>query len=313
MKLNRRYKHNLKHNLSFYLATVILTAVSIFLFLSILTTGTGLDGYVTDFAQRHNMEDAQFSTLMPIEKADRKDLEKKYDLTLEQTGYVDVEEKDYTVRVLKRNQKIDTYEVFEGKDVVDDDEIVLSKGFAQANDLAIGDKLKLDGKQYTITGFLLRPDYINCLENLTDAYRNNEGFAVAAVSDDTYDKLEDETVYYTVVYHDSAKEKQFRKKVNQDYTMLQYTDASVNPRIEAVQNNPKTYMMMSYMMMCLMMVIVSILVAAILSRKVKSECKIIGTLKALGYRTGELTRHYATMALIASIAGTVIASAVIRR
>ena len=278
MKLNRRYKHNLKHNLSFYLATVVLTAVSIFLFLSIL----------------------------PIEKADRKDLEKKYDLTLEQTGYVDVEEKDYTVRVLKRNQKIDTYEIFEGKDVVDDDEIVLSKGFAQTNDLAIGDKLKLDGKQYTITGFLLRPDYINCLENLTDAYRNNEGFAVAAVSDDTYDKLEDETVYYTVVYHDSAKEKQFRKKVNQDYTMLQYTDASVNPRIEAVQNNPKTYMMMSYMMMCLMMVIVSILVAAILSRKVKSECKIIGTLKALGYRTGELTRHYATMALIASIAGTVI-------
>ena len=192
MKLNRRYKHNLKHNLSFYLATVILTAVSIFLFLSILTTGTGLDGYVTDFAQRHNMEDAQFSTLMPIEKADRKDLEKKYDLTLEQTGYVDVEEKDYTVRVLKRNQKIDTYEIFEGKDVVDDDEIVLSKGFAQANDLAIGDKLKLDGKQYTITGFLLRPDYINCLENLTDAYRNNEGFAVASVSDDTYDKLEED-------------------------------------------------------------------------------------------------------------------------
>ena len=192
MKLNRRYKHNLKHNLSFYLATVILTAVSIFLFLSILTTGTGLDGYVTDFAQRHNMEDAQFSTLMPIEKADRKDLEKKYDLTLEQTGYVDVEEKDYTVRVLKRNQKIDTYEIFEGKDVVDDDEIVLSKGFAQANDLAIGDKLELDGKQYTITGFLLRPDYINCLENLTDAYRNNEGFAVAAVSDDTYDKLEED-------------------------------------------------------------------------------------------------------------------------
>ena len=119
MKLNRRYKHNLKHNLSFYLATVVLTAVSIFLFLSILTTGTGLDGYVTDFAQRHNMEDAQFSTLMPIEKADRKDLEKKYDLTLEQTGYVDVEEKDYTVRVLKRNQKIDTYEIFEGKDVVE--------------------------------------------------------------------------------------------------------------------------------------------------------------------------------------------------
>lgn len=89
-----------------------------------------------------------------------------------------------------------------------------------------------------------------------------------------------------MVYHDSAKEKKFRKKVNQDYTMLQYTDASVNPRIEAVQNNPKTYMMMSYMMMCLMMVIVSILVAAILSRKVKSECKIIGTLKALAIGRG---------------------------
>lgn len=306
MKINRRYKHNIKNNLSFYISTVVLTAVSIFLFLSILTTGTGLDGYVTTFSQDHNIENAQFVTLLPIAQEDMDAYEKNYDLTLEKTGYVDVEEDDYTIRVLRNTEQIDTYEVYEGKDVSTEDEIVLSKGFASEHALSLGDTISMNGKAYTITGFFLRPDYINCLKNLTDSYRDNAGFAVAVVSDAVYETLQDETVYYTVVYHDHDEETAFRKDVNDHYTTLRYTDASVNPRIEAVQSNPKTYMMMSYMMMCLMMVVISILVSAILSRKVKSESKIIGTLKALGYRNGELTRHYATMALIAGIAGTVV-------
>ena len=306
MKINRRYKHNIKNNLSFYISTVVLTAMSIFLFLSILTTGTGLDGYVTDFSERHNIEDAQFVTLLPIEEEDIDKYEETYDLTLEKAGYVDIEEDSYTIRVLRNAEKIDTYEVYEGNDVSADDEIVLSKGFASENGLSIGDSISLDGKDYTITGFILRPDYINCLKNLTDSYRDNAGFGIAVVSDDAYEKLENETVYYTVVYNNSDEEKAFRQDINDEYTTLRYTDATVNPRIEAVQNNPKTYMMMSYMMMCLMMVVISILVSAILSRKVKSESKIIGTLKALGYRNGELIRHYATLALIAGIAGTVV-------
>ncbi len=306
MKMNKRYRHNIKSSLSFYIASVLLTSISIFLFLSIQTTGAGLKSYMDDFSESHHMEDAQFAVLYPIDEDTMDSYETEYDLTLEKTGMIDVEEKNYTIRVLHRNESIDLSEIYEGKDVSADDEIVLSKGFATANDLAIGDSVSMNGSSYTITGFFLHPDYINCLKNLTDTYRDNEGFAVAMVSENVYQSLGSGSEYYTVIYHDEDREEDFRKEINRAHITLRYTAASVNPRIEAVQSNPQTFITMSYMMMCLMMVVISILVAAILSRKVKSERKMIGTMKALGYRNGELIRHYSIMALIAGASGTIV-------
>lgn len=306
MRINRRYKHNIKSNLSFYLAIILLTAISIFLFLSILTTGVGLDNYVTEFSKKYNIEDAQFMTLETIEKEDINQYEKDYDLTLEKTGYVDIEEDGYTLRLLHNNAEIDKYEVYEGRDVAKDNEIVISKGFADAHALEIGDSIELANTNYIITGFFLRPDYINCLENLTDAYRNNDSFGLGVILSSEYEKIGEETEYYTVVYGNRDKEISFRKMINDEYTILRYTDASINPRIEAVKTNPKTYMIMSYMMMCLMMIVISVLISTIISRRVKRESRIIGTLKALGYRKKELVFHYATLAFIAGIAGTVV-------
>ena len=66
-------------------------------------------------------------------------IEKKYNVTFEKEHYVNINEDGYKVRVFKRNKKIDLYEVIDGNDISNDDEIVISKGYAE---LATGSQLR---------------------------------------------------------------------------------------------------------------------------------------------------------------------------
>lgn len=66
MTLNKRYKRNIKENLSFYIVVTILTAVSLFLFYLFYICGTGIKEYGDDFFERNNLEDASFTTYFPI-------------------------------------------------------------------------------------------------------------------------------------------------------------------------------------------------------------------------------------------------------
>lgn len=63
------------------------------------------------------------------------------------------------------------YEVVDGRDVSQDNEIVISKGYAVNMKVNIGDKLKIMDKNYTVTGYFLRPDYLYMLENVDDSYK----------------------------------------------------------------------------------------------------------------------------------------------
>ena len=45
--------------------------------------------------------------------------------------------------MFKENKKIDLYEIIDGKDVSENDEIVISKGYAQNENVKIGDKVEI--------------------------------------------------------------------------------------------------------------------------------------------------------------------------
>ena len=54
--------------------------------------------------------------------SDISELEDKYDITIERQTYIDFEEKDYTVRVMKRMDKVNLYKMSDGNDVERDDD-----------------------------------------------------------------------------------------------------------------------------------------------------------------------------------------------
>ena len=79
-------------------------------------------------------------------------------------------------------------------------------------------------------------------------------------------------------------------------------------RIDMVKMQAEMFITMSYLILAIMPLIVVVLVSIVISRKVKSEQKLIGTLTALGYTKGKLLLHYAGFAMIPGLFGGISAS-----
>lgn len=310
MTLNKRYIRNIRDNISFYIASIVLTVVALLLFYLFYIAGTGIQGYGDDFFDRNKVEDATFTTYIEIHDDKINEIEDKYNLTFEKEYFVNISEDDYNVRVFKANKKIDLYEIIDGKDVSENDEIVISKGYAQNENVKIGDKVEIKGKKYTVTGYFLRPDYLYMLENMDDTYKNITSFILAYMTDEAYDELQANSCQYKVVYGKDGKETEFRKDINEEYKINSYTSKENNTRITMVDDQATMFIVMAFVFLITIPLITVALISIIIGRKVKNEQKMIGTLTALGYKKGQLARHYAVLSMIPGIVGGLLVSVI---
>ena len=81
MIIFRRYKRDLFKNLSFYISASVLTAVTIFLFLTIFTSGSRVKETIKRFSDKQNIENAEFVVLKDIDN--KEELEEKYNLVID--------------------------------------------------------------------------------------------------------------------------------------------------------------------------------------------------------------------------------------
>lgn len=233
-------------------------------------------------------------------------IEKKYNVTFEKEHYVNINEDGYKVRVFKRNKKIDLFEVIDGNDISNDDEIVISKGYAESEHVSIGDRLTIKGKEYKVTGYFLRPDYLYMLENTDDSYKNITSFFLAYMTDSAYDALEANSCQYKIVYSDDSDVTQFRKDMNEQYKINSYLAKDNNQRITMVDDQSIMFLIMAFVFLFTLPLITVALIAIIIGRKIKQEQKMIGTLSALGYTKSQLMQHYSVLAMIPGLAGGII-------
>lgn len=280
MTLNKRYIRNIRDNISFYIASIVLTVVALLLFYLFYIAGTGIQGYGDDFFDRNKVEDATFTTYIEIPDDKINEIEDKYNLTFEKEYFVNISEDDYNVRVFKANKKIDLYEIIDGKDVSENDEIVISKGYAQNENVKIGDKVEIKGKKYTVTGYFLRPDYLYMLENMDDTYKNITSFILAYMTDEAYDELQANSCQYKVVYGKDGKETEFRKDINEEYKINSYTSKENNTRITMVDDQATMFIVMAFVFLVTIPLITVALISIIIGRKVKNEQKMKDNIKA---------------------------------
>ena len=308
MTLNRRYMRNIRENLAFYIAAIVLTIVSLLMFFLFYIAGTGIMNYGDAFFERNNVEDATFTTYQEIPDDEIENIEKKYNVTFEKEHFTNINEDDYKVRVFEANKKIDLYEVIDGKDVSKDDEIVISKGYAVNENVKIGDKIEIAGKSYKVTGYFLRPDYLYMLENPDDSYKNISTFFLAYMTDNAYEELGAQSCQYKVVYEKGCDQSKFRKAMNDEYMMSSYLAKGDNTRITMVDDQAQMFIIMAIVFLFVIPLITVALISIIIGRKVKNEQKMIGTLSALGYTKGRLMWHYSVLAMIPGLIGGVLVS-----
>jgi putative ABC transport system permease protein len=307
MKLNKRYRRSIKHDRSFYISSSLLTILTLLLFFIMNISGEAIAKFGDDFFAEQKVEDAEFSTYLPIPDEEITALEDKYALTLEPQYYANIETGTTTTRLFKKTQEVNLYHVTEGRDVLTDDEVVISEGYAVANKVELGSQITIGEKIYTVTGFFQRPDYLYMLENVDDAYKNVTTFFLAYVTDAEFERIGSTDCLYLVRYTQD-NQIEFRKEMNERYQMRSYLSADDNIRIYIVKMQAEMFIAVSYIVLAIMPLLVVVLVSIVINRKVKSEQKQIGTLTALGYRKGQLMRHYAGFAMIPGLLGGLLSA-----
>lgn len=309
MKLRRRYIRNIRQNLSFYIASTVLTMAALFLFFLFHIAGNAILDFADEFFEKQKLEDAHFTTYIPITESDIEDMEEEYGITLEVQSYLNIDTDGTTARVFQKTRKVDLYDVTVGEDANEKGEVILSEGYAVNMDISIGDQVRIGEEDYTVTGFFQRPDYLYMLENEDDSYKNISTFFLAYMSEKDFAELGETNCQYLVRYNGND-DADFRRAVNEKYHMYSYTAAEENQRIVMVCSQAEMFLIMSWMLLCILPLVAVALICIIINRKVKTEQQMIGTLSAMGYTRAQLAWHYAGFAAIPGIIGGVLTSVI---
>ena len=307
--MRRRYVRNIRQNLSFYIASTVLTMAALFLFFLFHIAGNAILDFADEFFEKQKLEDAHFTTYIPIPESDIEDMEEEYGITLEAQSYINIDTDGTTARVFQKTRKVDLCNVTEGEDADEKGEVILSEGYAVNMEISIGDQIRIGEEDYTVTGFFQRPDYLYMMENEDDSYKNISTFFLAYMPEEDFAELGETNCQYLVRYNGN-EDTDFRRAVNDKYQMHSYTAAEENQRIVMVRSQAEMFLIMSWMLLCILPLVAVALICIIISRKVKTEQQMIGTLSAMGYTRAQLARHYAGFAAIPGIIGGVLTSVV---
>ena len=310
MVLKKRYRRDIRHNLSLYISAALITVLSLLLFYLYDIAGNGILNYANDIFSSQKVEDANFSTYMEIPDSEIEKLEEKFNLQLEKQKYVNIDTDGVTARIFDRNHKIDVHYVTDGRDVKAKDEIIISKGYAQNNHVHIGQTIQIQSKKYKVVGYCERPDYLVMYENLGDAAKNIATFYIGYMSDEAFETLPQGNIQYVVRYNEDNST-EFRKEINDKYYLNSYINADDNLRITMMTLQPEMFIQMGYATVFTLPLLAVVLIGIILSRKVRNEQKMIGTLAACGYTNRQIIRYYTGISAIPGIVGGILTTVLV--
>lgn len=324
MTLQRKITRSIKKNLSFYLTGSLLTAITVMLLIGAFAVSESLYTWADAYYEKTNIEDASFQTQIPITEEETAELEKNYDLTLEKQEYLDFSYQDTKLRLFSPTEKMDYYTITEGSDLKEPGDILLTYRYAKANNIAIGDTMVIgqdgtaaksagqsdnvstEGNSFTVRGFIMKSDYAVMLYDLSETAADKSGFGIGIVYPEDFAALGNGAQQYAVRYLDKEKETAFRTEIYEQYDTQEYLEKASNSRISLIYSEADDLVAEFSLYAPIIMIIVVAVIAMVLRRMIKRDGKTIGTLMALGYRKGELLRHYMVYGMVPAIAGDII-------
>lgn len=226
---------------------------------------------------------------------------------LETRRYKDISFGDsYQVRAYKDGENINKTYLEEGEFPKTIDEIGLNKMFAKNNDWSIGDNIEVLGKEYTITGFILYPDFnlpITNGEMLIDPDKKG----IAMFSDEEFESVSGKEGFYLSGEYINCDEGEFQEKVIDEYkdnpidvvssitlTKNQLRSGAI---YEEISGGQATMLGLSLFIALIAVIIVAIITFRILN----SERNAIGIIKSLGYKNYEIAIPYVIYITIVSL------------
>ncbi|MBQ3566008.1 MAG: ABC transporter permease, partial [Oscillospiraceae bacterium] len=266
---------------------------------------------IQSLMDEYNVEDAQFQTAVELSDDNIQELEKEYSLLVEKTAYMDVESNEKSYRIFSPADKVNKYQLLEGKDVIGEYEVLIDRDFADSNSLSVGDELEIEDESFEIVGLAIRSDYIYSKKNMNDAWVDKENFCMIQLDKKDYEKLLaenswNETFYYSVLYKNESKISAFRTELYEKYGAYQYLSAEANERIESPKSAGDIIFVEACSLAPILFIVIMIMVSTVIGRMMDKEKKYIGTLTALGYRNREISFHYCIYGIIPGLIGGIL-------
>lgn len=271
------------------------------------------------FIDEGKVEDGNFTCINKLDETCKKNLSNKK-IRLYENFYVNADAgEDKSLRIFENRDGINLPSLLEGRLGEKKGEIAISANYSRANNLKLGDIIKLEGKAYKIVGFIALPDYTTLLKSNGDLVMDTGFFGVGLVNKGSLKDISKQ-ITYQYSYHDLEKstKSQARTKQKDLLNIIKQnnmpTDALLNSDNQTIRYFIED-MGGDVPMMTALMVVLVLAIAFISAIQVKSmieeEAPIIGTLLASGYKKSELLKSYMVMpisvTLLASIVGNFIA------
>ena len=324
--LIRRLPRELRHNLGKYLGIFLLMCGSIALTSGFLLAAHSIGCLIDNMRDEYTIEDGRVTTSFEATDAQ---LEAAEDATEDVGGAtfhknfsIDAAIKkptgdDGTKRTLRtyaHRTEVDIASYCEGTKPQADNEVAVDRVFATNNGLAVGDKVELCGRAYTICGIMTLPDSQALFPNNSDFTVNTITFGVAEVTDAGFAALENAggapAYTYSFTFNDRNLSVAERTDAEKDMVeALTDADARVDDLIDADSNQGIGYARddvdgdsaMWTTLLDIIIVIMAFVFVVLTDATIEEESAVIGTLLASGYRKREIILHYLALPAIIGI------------
>lgn len=197
-----------------------------------------------------------------------------------------------------------------------ENEIAIDRMYADNNHLSVGDTLKSDSHEWTITGLVALPDYSCLFQNNNDSMFDSVKFGVAVVTPEAFSKFESSSIKYVYSWKyakEPANDKEEKKvsddlmkAINKEVSLQDYVPRYLNQAINFTGDDMGSDRAMIIVFLYIIIVIMAFVFGITSSNTIMKESNVIGTLLASGYTRAELIRHYMSMPIIVTLIGAVM-------
>ena len=316
--LHKRFPRDLREEIGKYLVIFLFLLGMIGATSGFLVASGSMSAAYDESFEKYNIEDGNFELAAEAEPELLEELEQKGEVRIYPNWYIEEETTgvESTLRIFEDRTDVDLVCLMKGRMPEKDNEIAIDRMYADNNDLAVGDRLTVGGRELEITGFVALSDYSALFSNAQDMMFDAMKFGVAIMTEAGVDDFSTDKLHYSYswLYEKASADDTEAKEMGEDFLKTFSGKAVVtnflpqyrNQAIRFTGDDIKGDNMAMTVFLYLVMVIISFVFAITTSNTVMKESMVIGTLRASGYSRGELLRHYMTMPMLVTLVAAII-------
>lgn len=200
--LTKRIPRELAKDAAKYIAIFIMMVLLISMCSGMRVGNESLKKAYYDSFEIYNIEDGHIVFDKQLPENLKNTLEEKIGMKLYDGYYFDetMSETGADIRVYKQTSEVNKPCLLSGELPDADNEIAIDRVFAKNNDINVGDKMTLNGKELTVTGFVALPNYSTLYENNTDAMFDSINFSIAVMTDSGFGSVGSKNLSYNYAW-----------------------------------------------------------------------------------------------------------------